>query len=545
MASSGREDIAIAVRSALGFRLPNTRTVSSCSALTETFPLAADPVGKSRARALFAPDLAMTFALLTLLALFFMFRGSTALFSDTDTGWHIRNGERILATGSLPQTDPFSFSKPNAPWVAWEWGSDVLMGAIYHLGGLAAVALLYGLCIAASVWMWFRLSLAISGSFLIAGLLFVPMLSTTTVHWLARPHIFSWLFLLGTVWFCERLPRRLEWWHVALVAGATALWVNLHASFLLAPVIAGIYAIGAWLTPLIWESTQTRDWRTYAGLGLAMLPGTLINPSGWNLHRHVIGYLANSALLDRISEFQSFDFRQNGAGWIILCIALCFIGACAALTIRRPERFLLSLLIAAMALRSVRVLPLAALLLLPLACGSITEVLRLAHGLTRALRKRLDDALHYGDRLRSIEKTCGGYAIVPLVAVFIFAAISGNAGFAQGDAPVNAANAVEKLPASARILSTDSFGGYLIFRFAGERKVFFDGRSDFYGTEFTDRYLKMVSVHAGWREEFNRWNFTNALLPADSALAGALEANGWRPLYRDKTAVLLAGRSKL
>jgi hypothetical protein len=487
----------------------------------------------------------MTFALLTLLALFFMFRGSTALFSDTDTGWHIRNGERILASGSLPHTDPFSFSKPNAPWVAWEWGSDVLMGAVYRLGGMAGVALLYGSCIAGSVWMWFRLTRAIGGSFLIACLFFVPMLSTTTVHWLARPHIFSWLLLLGTVWLCERLPRRLERWHIALVVAVAALWANLHASFLLAPVIAGVYAIGTWLTPLIWESAPARDWRTYAGLGLAMLPGTLINPGGWKLHRHVIEYLTNSALLDRISEFQSFDFHQAGAGWIVICVSICFIGGCAALAIHRPERFLLSLLIAAMALQSVRVLPLAALLLLPLACGSITEVLKVARGLAPKLRGRLNAVLQYGDQLQSIERSCGGYAIVPLVATLVFVAISGSSGFAQGDTPVNAAAAIETLPASARILSTDSFGGYLIFRFAGARRVFFDGRSDFYGSEFTDHYLKMVSVHPGWRDEFNRWNFTNALLPPDSALAGALEANGWQELYRDKTAVLLAGRSKL
>jgi len=40
--------------------------------------------------------------------------------------------------------------------------------------------------------------------------------------------------------------------------------------------------------------------------------------------------------------------------------------------------------------------------------------------------------------------------------------------------------AVEQLPPDARILAPDKFGGYLIYRFAKKRKVFFDGRSDFY-----------------------------------------------------------------
>ena len=176
-------------------------------------------------------DLALTFALITLLSLFFVFKGGTTLFNDSDTGWHIRNGERIISTRSLPHTDPFSFSKPGQPWVAWEWGADVLMGAIYRVSGLGGVALLYGLCIGASVWMWFRLNRAAGGNCLLAGLFFIPMLPTTTLHWLARPHLFSWLFLLGSVWLCERMPYPLRWRHLAMVVIAVAAWANLHHQF--------------------------------------------------------------------------------------------------------------------------------------------------------------------------------------------------------------------------------------------------------------------------------------------------------------------------
>ena len=111
--------------------------------------------------------------------------------------------------------------------------------------------------------------------------------------------------------------------------------------------------------------------------------------------------------------------------------------------------------------------------------------------------------------------------------------------------PVAASAAVATLPANSRILSSDTFGGYLIYRFNGERKVFFDGRSDFYGADFLDRYQTLVGVRPGWREEFNRWQFTHALLPPDSSLLTALEASGWQELYRDHTAVLLSGRSRL
>src|SRR5205807_3786273 len=103
------------------------------------------------------PDLAMVAAAVTLFYCLFLFQGYRQLFRDSDAGWHIRNGEAILATGHLPRTDPYSFTKFGQPWFAWEWAADVVVGAIHRAAGLRGVALFYGVAIAAGVWMWFRL----------------------------------------------------------------------------------------------------------------------------------------------------------------------------------------------------------------------------------------------------------------------------------------------------------------------------------------------------------------------------------------------------
>jgi len=503
-----------------------------------------------------APDLALTFALVTLFSVFFMFHGATALFSDTDTGWHIRNGERIIATGRLPRSDLYSFSRPGQPWIAWEWGADVLMGAVYGVSGLGGIALIYGLCIAASVWMWFRLNRAASGNFLIGCLLFVPMLSTTQLHWLARPHIFSWLFLLGTVWLCERIPSHLGWRHFTLIVIVAAAWANLHGSFFFAPLIALIYAAGVALGPWIWEGPGTDIGKTggtrtlepggssiriYVLIAFAASAGTLVNPYGWRLHQHVFSYLFDSGMLNQITEFQSFNFHQEGAMFVMAMLAFCFAGAFAALADHKPGRFLLSILLTGIGLRSVRALPVAALLLLPLANGSISAVLSRAAGLAPWLRLHLDDWMEYGNRLQAIERDFRGYAIIPLAAIVIFASIRYSAGFSASDAPLGASTEVASLSPDARILASDSFGGYLIYRFDGVRKVFFDGRSDFYGKDFVERYMRLVEARPGWLDEFNRWNFTHALLPPDCPLIPALEAKGWQEIYRDRTAVLLTG----
>jgi hypothetical protein len=112
-------------------------------------------------------------------------------------------------------------------------------------------------------------------------------------------------------------------------------------------------------------------------------------------------------------------------------------------------------------------------------------------------------------------------------------------GFPPDQFPVAASEKIAGLPADARLLAPDKFGGYLIYRFAGERKVFFDGRSDFYGAGFMKDYIRLVQVRPGWREIAARHRFTHALLPVDYSLVDALQAAGWRETYRDSTAVLL------
>jgi hypothetical protein len=472
----------------------------------------------SRARtAWFAPDLAFVAATVTLFYCLFLFQGYHKLFRDSDAGWHIRNGESILATHELPRTDPYSFTRAGQPWIAWEWGSDVMVGAIHRAGGLRAVAMFYAVAIAAGVWMWFRLHWAMQGNFLIACAMAPLLLSTCNIHWLARPHVISWLFLVGAVWWAEGRNARPP--HLISVALFVAAWANLHASFFMASVIAAIYAVqhrGRWL----WILAVT-------------LIAPLANPYGWRLYQHVFRYLADSDLLGRIGEFQSFDFHAAGGGQIIATVILGIAGGTLALTQRRLDHFLLAMLISAMALRSARALPLAALLLLPVANGAITEALRRA-----GIWKR---ALAYCDRLRILDARMNGLALAPLVIAAFFVllkapGIVAATGFPPDQFPVAA---YPHIPAGARLFAPDKFGGYLIYRSSGGLKVFFDGRSDLYGADFLKQYGRLVQVRPGWRQYFEEFHFTHALLPVDAPLRAALELIGWKPVYRDSTAILL------
>lgn len=454
----------------------------------------------------------------------------------------------MLSEHQLPRTDPYSFTRAGQPWFAWEWASDALMGLMYRTAGLPGVVWLFVLAIAAVTWLWFQLSWAAGGNFFLACFFAAPMLSTSNLHWLARPHIFSWVLLLAAIWYFEAAPARFRVRDALALTAWSVLWTNLHASFVLLPAVALIYAISHFARPLIWHTDTAMDVRKGRWFLLAALftgLATLLNPYAWHLHAHVSRYLMDAELIDRIGEFQSFNFHVAGSGQIILALGIAGIGGVLALMERKLAHFLMSVIFIAVALRSARGLPIAALVLLPLANGAITAALRRAHDLRPGLRHALNSFLAYSDRLRLLDARFSGVGITPVIAVLLFfwlqaPAVAAHTGFPPDQFPVVAANELALLPQNIRLLSTDKYGGYLIFRFAGQRKVFFDGRSDFYGSAFMKKYIRLVELRPGWQEQLNRFSFTHALLPNDYSLVPALQQLGWKVVFRDEVATLLS-----
>jgi hypothetical protein len=134
---------------------------------------------------------------------------------------------------------------------------------------------------------------------------------------------------------------------------------------------------------------------------------------------------------------------------------------------------------------------------------------------------------------------------MPLLAALALAAVlpSGLADFPEDSFPVRAVTgntALLQSPAGIRILTSDQWGDYLIYRLYPQARVFFDGRSDFYGETIGDDYRVLQAGGRNSGELLARYRFTAALLPLAWPLGQILERDpGWRVAYRDKQAVLL------
>src|SRR5262245_34333842 len=164
--------------------------------LSPTIDVLAAPRSRAEATTLVSyllPSFGVVVFAVTLIQVLFLAQGAQGLFYDSDTGWHIRNGEAILNSAAIPHVDSFSYTRTGHEWFAWEWLSDATFAAAHKADGLAGVALLAGFAIALCAWGAARLSISLGANLFFTAAAMVLLLGSTNIHWLARPHVFSWL----------------------------------------------------------------------------------------------------------------------------------------------------------------------------------------------------------------------------------------------------------------------------------------------------------------------------------------------------------------
>ena len=173
------------------------------SATLETAPLVAP---RSRAfRTWFSPSLCDMF-FVAVIAWSFMTSGTgwSRLLWDGDTAIHIAIGDWILDHGAIPTSDPFSFTQPGAPWIPYEWGSEVLFAQLNHAFGLKGVVFVCGIAIAALIVVLLRTMMAAGADVLLSVLVALLASNALLIHYHARPHLFTLLFLAVTAGIVTR-----------------------------------------------------------------------------------------------------------------------------------------------------------------------------------------------------------------------------------------------------------------------------------------------------------------------------------------------------
>jgi hypothetical protein len=463
------------------------------------------------------------------------------------------------------------------PWFAWEWYYDLIVGWLESAAGLNGVVLFTGLVIAL-VFAWtFRLLLRRGTNVVVGVILVVLAASASMIHFLARPHVVSWLYTLVCFWILESSvgafpappgPRSDfeagRAWRLAGLPLSMGAWVNLHGGFLVGLVLIGIYWIDAvwqWLRlkedrfddvlRKIWVGRRVRN-LTIAGIlsGLA----TLANPYGFHLYVHIYRYLSDRFLMDHIDEFQSPNFHYVAQK----CFAGLLLLTLVALAVKKRGVGLARLSQALVVLFAVysgpyasRNIPVSSLLLILMIGPWLSEAME--KFADRRLAARGAAPMRFLQRMEAVEFSLRGH-LWPIATVVLACWIAANGGKlgastwmgAHFDAkrfPVAAVDYfesdLEKKNVTGPIVSPDSWGGYLIYRLYPRVRTVVDDRHDFYGDGFIKSYLKMVNAEPGWQDFLQQHAAQCVFAPRNSALASILaETSGWKVIYTDDVATV-------
>ena len=478
------------------------------------------------------PSLTDLVILFPILFVMLKMQGVSTLLGDGDTGWHIRTGEWILRHRQVPHSDIFSFSKPGQQWFAWEWAWDSCFAWIHQLGGLAAVVFVNILLLSAIFVLLLHLVRRVCSNDLISALVTLIALAGTSIHWLARPHLVSWLFILI---FGHILARAAEG-RLNLLYSLPVLmvfWTNLHGGFFVGIALVFVYAVD----PLVGAFRGQREYseaKPYLICGVACLLASFINPYTYSLHEHVLAYLLDSKQVENILEFQSINFRHPLARYFEVFLA---VGAITAFQDFRKGRFTEALLILAwahLALVSIRNIPIFLLIAAPSVARTVAEW-------SNPFKRFAAGAAEF----HALERFPRFHAISAAAFMLLFALMAkpGEAKLLRSeyDPAKYPAKAVERLRAAnvSSIFTDDEWGDYLIYRLYPVGHVFVDGRSDFYGADFESRYIGLMNVRYDWEQDFAKYGVNTVLLRVEAPLAGTLKQSPhWRAVYDDGIALI-------
>lgn len=451
---------------------------------------------------------------LSALAVFALALLSPAIFNDSDTYWHIRAGQWMLAHRQVLTTDPFSLSFAGRPWQTQEWLAEIAFAGSFQVFGWSGVAILTGAALAAAT--------ATLAAFLVRRLDPVPSvvvlilaLGCVMPDFLARPHILAlpfttiWITGLAEAAEAKKPPR----WTLLV---PMTLWANLHGSFVFGLALILPFAFEAASRDGTIAFGMARKWLVFAAAATAV---TLLNPRGLAgvlFPFHLMGLKS----LASIGEWQSPDLHALHPVEIAL-FAMIFFFIWRGIKLS-ANRLLLLLGLAALWLQHSRY----GLLL------GMTGAVLTATPLAEALK---------WSPAAPLSRARARIAAAAFAYVFLVFAIARVAW------PVkrtdDAAVALASVPANLAMLpvfNNYAFGGVLIFE--GIRPLV-DSRADLYGDAWLDRYKRAVNADESTVDGlFGEYRVAWTMLEPSDPLVFRLDRRpGWRRIYSDAHTVIQAG----
>ncbi len=443
---------------------------------------------------------------------------------NQDIGRHLKLGQIIWETKSVPKINLFSFTEPDYPFINHHWLSEVVFYLLFGIIGLKGLIIFKAAIVAVSFWLIYKAADKKTGlwPFLVSAPLgILVFLNRSDV----RPEIFSYLFLAFFVFAILRAKYAEERWSRSpraiedpryrpdlsiedprqsrdkAISGLYALpfvqilWNNAHIYFVLGPALLLFFLIDAALDKERRVALSKIFW-----IFLATSAATILNPN------FIKGALAPFFILRNygytIVENQSIfflkDYGIQSAAINVFEISLIILIISFVIALKNGGRrivfeFLAGLAFSILAVKMIRNTGIYALVFTSVTALNLSTIKPAVRFLKRPGR-----IIFY-------------LALSAIFAFFIINVLNNNfrtwmqeGGKFGLEIPAGAARGVEFVRQNnikGPVFNNFDVGSFLIWKLYPEQKVFVDGRPEAYSVEFFENiYKPMQEDPALWKK---------------------------------------------
>jgi len=466
--------------------------------------------------------------------------------SGADLWGHVLWGRELLAHGSLPRGNPYSYSAPGFLWLRHEWLSQVIMAAMFDKFGPLGLKLLKFTCTAGTI-CFIVLAESETGApaFVQAAILLVVALILAPVMQF-RPQLFDFIALAAIIALLARHNWRGSaplWIAIPIVA----VWSNLHGGLFIGLVAMGVYAATTVVSDILVGRGPRRGFGIIAitaAAAASTLCTFLIPPARdtwYTLIRSILNPMTRSTVSDwqpLIAALTSGD--SGGVAKKYFVVVFFFFAAAVVSVVLKPKGadaplVAVGAVMLAAAFAAVRNIPIAAIAIAPVFANHLGLLAR-PRQLTAAAPAASARAMPRAGRL--------AMEILIAVVAIGFARHSGilSPGIDTTDNPADAVNFMNSHRLTGNVLADYAWGQFVIWHGAAGTKVFIDSRYDLaYPPAVVRDYLELVNNMAGGSHTLAAYPHDFVLVKRDAAAVKLMDSRrDWRLIYSDDTARLYA-----
>ncbi|HEY9789753.1 MAG TPA: hypothetical protein V6D22_05105 [Candidatus Obscuribacterales bacterium] len=507
---------------------------------------------------LFLPNRAGWFFVL-MLALF-LFARPLMLLGDGDICRHLLTGLYFFQHHTLPATNYICAITPDSAWMTNSFAADVLYAGAYQLFGLNGVVALASFVIALAFTASYQIARVRGLGPMIGLLLLCLAAAISSMHWLARPHVLTWLLFIiyYYVVFVSNMKVGARCLTLAVI---TLVWANTHGSFylgigmLVCKLIGDLLQPKSGLSPAGTKESGLSPAATIAripdsfvwniGVLVATLAAAALNTHGGaNFLLYIFQFLGSAAVAN--SEWRNIDFSLGTPVWCFIALILITV-AIVVYSPRRPRlaEFGFALALFAYSLYAMRIMPYFALLALP-AMAPQWSALResMLQSNSKELPLRSFKAFIAADARAEKQEPDSSkvVAIWCVAALAVLACFFAMPQFKLTDfdpekLPVACTDYIKTKNLSGLGFTQDDWAAYLYWK-TGER-IFIDDYTDLYPPQLVHDYTRLYFTYPDWQSVIKKYNFQYILLPRGLPLAQLIAGDSnWKKVCEDPASML-------